>query len=284
MPQIFLSYRRDDSAYVAGMIKERLEEILGDGSVFYDMDKVPIGVDFRDHIDKEVSKCDLLLAVIGDHWLTVQSKDGGRRLDDPSDFVRIEIESALARDTPVVPVLVGKARMPDEVVLPDTLKPLAYRNCAEVRTGQDTRHHLDRLVAGLKTHFPLLECDGASQDILSLADNAQAGASAWPMVEMHASRRGRSSDRILIGALVVVALLAVATVLLLVNWPSSDPPVAAAPTVAPRRPRADKTIQTPAPVVKQDEPKRAQPEDDVLPPPRHPPPHHPPHRRPRRSQ
>ena len=80
---------------------------------------------------------------------TDRSKDS-RRLDDPHDYMHIEIESALARGIPVVPLLVGKATMPAEAHLPDGLKELAYRNAAEARSGREVRGQVDRLIRGLE--------------------------------------------------------------------------------------------------------------------------------------
>jgi formylglycine-generating enzyme required for sulfatase activity len=154
MPKLFISYRREDSEHAAGHLYERLEAHFGREAVFMDVDDIPFGVDFRQHLDEAVGRCDILLAVIGEGWLHVchkgGSRQGQRRLDDPGDFVRIEIESALARGIPVIPVLVGGATMPAATDLPDCLKELAYRNAAEVRPGRDFRGHVDRLIRGIK--------------------------------------------------------------------------------------------------------------------------------------
>ena len=119
-----------------------------------DIDAIPLGVDFRKYLADEVNQCDVLLAVIGDHWLDAAYRDGPkkdtRRLDDPQDYVRIEIESALARGIPVVPLLVGRTAMPGETDLPDGLKELAYRNAAAVRSGPDFHGQVDRLIRGLE--------------------------------------------------------------------------------------------------------------------------------------
>ncbi len=154
MPKIFISYRREDSEAIAGRLYDRLEVHFGHDNVFIDIDNIPFGVDFRQHLDQAVSRCDVLLAVIGEQWLEVCHKDGAnqgqRRLEDASDFVRIEIESALARGIPVIPVLVGKATMPANARLPQSLKELAFRNAAEVRPGRDFRDHVDRLARGIE--------------------------------------------------------------------------------------------------------------------------------------
>jgi LSD1 subclass zinc finger protein len=153
MPKIFISYRREDSEDITGRIHDRLEPHFGHDNVFLDIDRIPFGVNFRQHLDNAVSQCDILLAVIGEQWLDAQHPEGQRRLDDLGDFVRIEIEAALARDIPVIPVLVGRARMPAQKDLPKGLKPLAFRNAAEVRSGRDFRDHVDRLIRGIEFLF-----------------------------------------------------------------------------------------------------------------------------------
>ncbi|HUG90094.1 MAG TPA: protein kinase [Planctomycetaceae bacterium] len=153
MPRIFISYRRDDSIDIAGRIYDRLEGEFGREAVFIDVDAIPPGVDFREHLTSAVGACDVLLAVIGDEWLEVRHEAGllagTRRLDDPADFVRIEIEAALTRGIRVIPVLVGQAKMPAPERLPAELAQLAFRNAAEVRSGRDFRGHVERLIKAL---------------------------------------------------------------------------------------------------------------------------------------
>lgn len=146
MPGIFISYRRDDSAYIAAAINEKFQQRFGEDHVFFDIDTIPLGVDFRDHIGGAVGGCDALLVVIGDQWVEAKDKDGQQRLHQPTDYVRVEIESALQRSVPVVPVLVGNAMMPTEAQLPESIRDLAFRNAAEVRAGRDLNEHLERLV------------------------------------------------------------------------------------------------------------------------------------------
>jgi hypothetical protein len=155
MPKIFISYRREDSQDITGRIYDRLDFRFGRENLFFDVDTIPFGVDFRKHLDQAVGQCDVLLAIIGEGWLDVcfqaGPKQGLRRLDDPADFVRIEIESALARGIPVIPVLVGRATMPGDQDLPEgLLRQLAFRNAAEVRSGRDFRDHVDRLIRGIE--------------------------------------------------------------------------------------------------------------------------------------
>jgi hypothetical protein len=148
MSRIFISYRRNDSAYIAAEIRRRLQQRFGSESIFFDVDDVPLGVDFRTHISSAVGKCDVLLAIIGDKW--IEPEPGKQRLEDPADYVRIEVESALSRAIPVIPVLVANAEVPSDASLPDSLKGLRYRNAAEVRAGRDLEQHLERLIKGVE--------------------------------------------------------------------------------------------------------------------------------------
>jgi hypothetical protein len=154
MPQIFISYRRDDSEDITGRIHDHLQRHFGDGSVFMDTAAIPVGVDFRKHFQRAVGQCDILLAIIGDDWLDIRHqhgpKLGERRLDDPDDFVRIEVQTALDRGIPVIPVLVGRATMPVKANLPPELGQLAYQMAAEVRSGRDFHGHVSALIQGIE--------------------------------------------------------------------------------------------------------------------------------------
>lgn len=151
MPNIFISYRRDDSSFAAELINTKLREHFGRECVFIDVDNLPLGQDFRHKLHEAVGKCDVLLALIGKGWLNAEFQ-GHRRLENPDDFVRIEISFALSREIPVIPVLLD-APMPSEAELPEPLQPLSYRNATEVRSGRDTKYHLERLVQDIETLF-----------------------------------------------------------------------------------------------------------------------------------
>ena len=129
---VFISYRREDAGGIAGRIYDRLVNRLGHDNVFFDVDTIPPGRDFVDMLSDRVGKCDALVAVIGKRWVASVDDANRRRLDDPNDFVRIEIEAALQRDVPVIPVLVDNAAMPQAVELPDVLKKLARRQGIEI--------------------------------------------------------------------------------------------------------------------------------------------------------
>ncbi len=156
MPRIFISYRRADSRTITGRIYDRLSYAFGADSVFKDVDDIPLGSDFRDVIHDAVAKTDVLLVIIGPQWAIINDQFGKRRLDDPNDFVRIEVEAGLRRDNPVtvIPVLVGGATMPTDADLPDSLDPLIYRNAAMVRDDPDFGTDINRLIDQLKRDFP----------------------------------------------------------------------------------------------------------------------------------
>src|SRR5262245_28727874 len=97
MPKVFVSYRRSDSPEVTGRIYDRLVEQFGPDRVFRDLDSIPAGVDFRAEIARGVEECGAVLVVIGPGWLVAADANGNRRLDDPNDFVRPEVEAALLR-------------------------------------------------------------------------------------------------------------------------------------------------------------------------------------------
>lgn len=155
MPRIFISYRRADSSTFTGRIYDRLLAAFGDAQVFKDVDDIPAGVDFRRVLDEAVSSSDVLLAVIGPNWIHSTGEGGQRRLDDPNDFVRIELESALARpDMRVIPVLVGGAKMPTAAELPASLHDLPYRNAVVVRDDPDFNRDIERLVKQIRGDDP----------------------------------------------------------------------------------------------------------------------------------
>ena len=164
MSRVFISYRRDDSTDVTGRLYDRLVVHFGPDNVFRDLDAIPLGVDFRRHLIQTVSRCEVLLAVIGRQWLTVANAAGQRRLDDARDFVRIEIEAALQRDIPVIPVLVQGATMPAEEQLPPSLQALAFRQGTAVRSDPDFHGDMDRLIHHLDRLMPPPRVPEAASD------------------------------------------------------------------------------------------------------------------------
>ena len=152
MSALFLSYRRDDSAGFAGRLADALEAAFGAGSVFRDVDDIRPGEDFIHAIDSHLRSVGAVLVMIGPHWLAVGA-DGRRRLDAVDDFVHLEIQAALASGKPLIPLLVGGARMPAEADLPPTLAGLARRQ-AVVLSDSNWRGDVERLVANLRSLLP----------------------------------------------------------------------------------------------------------------------------------
>jgi len=141
---IFICYRREDSADVTGRIYDRLVDHFGPEPVFMDVDSKAVGLDFRSEIDKKIQHSKIVIVVIGDQWLA--SVDGKRRIDDENDRVRIEIEAALSREIPIIPVLTRGASHPTKAILPASLEDLAYRHGTSI-SHEHFRGDMDSLIS-----------------------------------------------------------------------------------------------------------------------------------------
>ncbi len=161
---VFISYRREDSGGFAGRIYDRLTKSLGHDNVFFDVDSIAPGVDFVDTLNDRLGRCDALVAVIGRSWLSLADTDNHRRLDDPNDYVRLEIEAALQRSIRVIPVLVDGATLPKSGDLPETLAKLTRRQAIEISLARFDSD-VERLVEALS----------ALEDELRRATGAPAG-------------------------------------------------------------------------------------------------------------
>jgi len=148
MPIIAMSYRRSDSQDITGRIFDRLAGHFGSASVFRDIDNIRPGLDFREQIADALSRTNVLLAVVGPNWFGFA---GGvePRISDEGDFVRIEIETALKRSIPVIPILVSGAKMPSPAQLPESLQSFSFRHALTVDSGQDFDHHMSRLIRSI---------------------------------------------------------------------------------------------------------------------------------------
>jgi tetratricopeptide (TPR) repeat protein len=174
---IFISYRRDDAAYPAGWLFDRLAAHFGAGRVFKDVDSIQFGDDFPAAITSALESCAVLVAVIGARWLTAAG-ERGRRLDDPGDYVRLELEAAFRRGVRVIPVLVDGARMPRAAELPAGLAELSRRQAAEVSPASfnaDTGRLLRALEAAL--------AQAASLDAVSSAGRGPLGGEGGPVAD-----------------------------------------------------------------------------------------------------
>jgi hypothetical protein len=135
MTKIFISYRRSDTDFVSGRLANDLARVFGENSVFRDMERIKLGVDYKKTLKTALDNCIALLAVIGPIWARSVDSNGQIRLNDPRDLVRLEIGTALRRNILVIPILIAETQMPSEEQLPAELKPLASRQA----------HHLNDL-------------------------------------------------------------------------------------------------------------------------------------------
>jgi hypothetical protein len=150
---IFISYRRTDSEDICGRIYDRLTNEFSKENVFKDTENIPPGVDFRFELERAVRACNIMLVIIGQNWTEGENKT---RLNDPDDFVRFEIETALGRDIPVIPVFVQKrTNMPPKAHLPASIHDLIYRNAREARPDPDFHKDMSRLITEIKSIFDL---------------------------------------------------------------------------------------------------------------------------------
>jgi hypothetical protein len=143
-PRIFINYRHAESAFYAGRLYEQLEAPFGSQVVFIDTEGIQPGRDYMEVIEEKIRSCKILIAVIGRQWLTC-SVEGGRRLDDPEDVVRVEIAEALKQGVRVIPILIQGAAMPRERDLPGELAPLARKQAWPLNDDY-WRHDVERLI------------------------------------------------------------------------------------------------------------------------------------------
>ncbi len=200
--RIVISYRRVDTGGDARSLAEALEGRFGRENVFLDIEGIEPGEPFDQAIDRAVASSDVLLALIGQHWLTVTDDEGRRRIDDPRDVVRLEVGSALIQELRVIPVLLEDAKMPSEEELPPELAPLSKRNAVELRATSwkpDVERIVEELATLRREKLRRLGPERGWRRVL--APLSEAGAAARRAL----ARRPRMA---LGGALVVAALVA----------------------------------------------------------------------------
>ena len=203
---VFINYRRDETAGEARALYNDLVELLGAERVFMDVDNIALGRDFREVLKERLDACEVMLSLIGRDWAQARDAAGARRLDNPADFVRLEIATALQRNVAVTPVLLQEARMPSAESLPDELKNLAYRNGFELshaRWESDVRELVRRLGLLPEATRPTVAAPTTAPAPPPAAAVATAAESPTP---------ARKSTRIAIGALGLVVAAA------LVGW------------------------------------------------------------------
>jgi TIR domain-containing protein len=147
--RIFINYRRGGDPGVAQALLSRLEQAFPPDQLFMDVDNIEPGLDFVQVLEEQVRSCDVVLAVIGHDWIDARDPTGARRLDNPEDFVRVEILSALSQNKRVIPVLVGDTQMPRSDELPEAMKPLARRHAVRL-THERFRADTEGLIKALR--------------------------------------------------------------------------------------------------------------------------------------
>jgi formylglycine-generating enzyme required for sulfatase activity len=181
VPRIAISYRRADTEAIAGRIRDRLAARYGEDAIFMDIDNIPFGKDFRVHISEAIVQSDILLVIVGQRWLGA-GRGGAKRIDDETDFVRLEVETAMNNAVPIIPVLIGSARMPQPAQLPESLKNFAFINAAPVDTGRDFRQHVERLIRSIDQipvrHATSPTTSGSRDGVVSAAAPASASGDA----------------------------------------------------------------------------------------------------------
>lgn len=175
--KIFLSYRRQDSSAEAGRLYDHLEEVFGKINVVKDVMSFQPGEDFVKAIDQSLQESSVLLALIGNEWVNAIGSSGSRRIDEPNDYVRREIESALKSNMRVIPILLGDTQMPDAKALPATIAKLAYINAARLRPDPDFKHDCQILIRELAQATP--RKSSIKLVCLSLAMITLLGVVAW---------------------------------------------------------------------------------------------------------
>jgi hypothetical protein len=214
MADIFLSYRRQDSQSATGRLADRLEEHFGAARVFRDHDSIAVGEDFVETIRRGVEASTVLLVIVGPRWLAAVDAAGRRRLDDPHDFVRLEIELAVRADVAVVPVLVEDATMPEAADLPPTLAEFARCQAAELSETR-WRYDADRLIATLQSRFaiesdapPLPTPGDRGSGALARLANDLLDLATHPTRLISRRHTGRASDHVRAFAFLTTAILA----------------------------------------------------------------------------
>ena len=172
--RVFISYRRQDSAWPARQLYEALAARFGASNIFKDVDDIEPGEDFVDKITAAVAQCDVLLALIGPHWMSMADGKGQRRLDDPEDFVRVEIGAALARNVRVIPILIDGAPMPPAAELTPDLAPMVRRQAVAI---DPVSFNTERLFATLADIFEA-QATAAAQAAAEVASRTEAARAA----------------------------------------------------------------------------------------------------------
>ncbi|UFS68879.1 TIR domain-containing protein [Geomonas sp. RF6] len=231
MGGIFISYRRGDSAGYAGRLADHLRDHFGCDRVFMDIDTIEIGEDFVEALNKAVSSCTVLIAVIGPAWLAMTDAAGRRRLEEPNDYTRLEISAALERKIRVVPVLVQDAVMPKEDDLPDGLKTLTRRQALRLN-NESWDYDVNRL------------CEVLERD-LGIAPSPLARRQRKPEPRRPHHDEGTRRGYLIAGTLLLAAIVTAVVLYSGQMGRKTQPEVATGPTSAAGGPTAEVSDKVP---------------------------------------
>jgi TonB family protein len=251
---IFLNYRREDSSGHSGRLFDALSGHFA-GRLFMDVDTLEPGVDFIEAIEQAVGSCEVLIVVIGREWLTVKDAAGRRRLDDPADFVRLEVETALERKIRVIPVLVQGAPMPRAEELPPSLARLSRRNAIEIsdarwaydvdRLARTIQKILEEMDASALALAAALELAAAPPAPVAPAVEAEAVVHPEPVVPVVAAKpAGSPVWRLSLAALVLVAAAGLAYALWMPRTPRGNTTLSSLSDPSGKSPGADSQQET----------------------------------------
>jgi hypothetical protein len=241
---IFISYRRDDTEGEAGRLFDDLTREFGSNSVFMDVAGIRPGVDFVQAIEQNVADCGVLLAIIGPTWATITGASGQRRLDDPNDFVVLEIASALKREVPVIPVLVHNAKMPSQDQLPESLKSFSHRNSVELSHAR-WPSDVQLLIGALNSY--VAPTKATVQEPVHATVPVQLPAPHQPATTAQPVAKKSSLPLIAgIGALLVI-VAAIATYLVMNHAPAAPPNAGTVTNQTPPAPAVASTVVNQAP-------------------------------------
>jgi hypothetical protein len=214
---VFISYRRSDTQDLAGRLADRLRHARGVREVFIDVEEIAPGVDFVARLREALQACDLCLVLVGHAWRGVRDT-GPARMDDPADFVRLEVATALTMAGKVLPVLANGAAMPAPEVLPAGIQPLTRINAVELRHAHFDRD-LDVLLDAMQGRAPptALAKYFRRHPVLAAVLRAVVGMASGVALltagaALHTASTGRSLEETLGGAGPVWLLLVAALV------------------------------------------------------------------------
>jgi hypothetical protein len=193
---IFLSYRRADSQEVVGRMYDRLIKHFPIDRVFRDLDNLQLGTSFPHALDEAVTNANVALIVIGPNWVNIKDTEGRRRLDSPSDFVRLEVEKALGAGIPVVPVFVTHASMPNSDDLPESLRPLVFRHGISVRPDPDFHRDMDRLIGKLSSLLDSTTVGGSTPDTEPLGSISEVDKAIQGLYASYPGDREKAARRL----------------------------------------------------------------------------------------